>query len=63
MIEAPVDAIDSIIARHPDLRRLFDGGWLHLFAIDDAAGCVWRYRGDLEWEVTDAAVARESAAA
>ncbi|MCX7282745.1 MAG: DUF2309 domain-containing protein [Novosphingobium sp.] len=48
-VEAPRDAIDAILARHPGVRALFDNRWLHLFALDDEGQMAWRYRGDLQW--------------
>lgn len=47
-IEAPIEAVDHVIARHPSVSQLVDNGWVHLFAID-ADGKIWRYRGYLEW--------------
>ena len=48
-IEAPREAMNEILERHPDVRALFDNRWLHLFALDDAGRIAWRYTGDLEW--------------
>jgi hypothetical protein len=31
---------------------LFDNGWLHLFALDEAGRMAWRYAGDLKWSAT-----------
>ena len=48
MIEAPRDAIMDVLTRHPQVRALFDNGWLHLFALQDGkvdarycAGAGW----------------------
>ncbi len=49
-VEAPREAIADILERHPGVRALFDNGWLHLFAMDDAGALAWRYRGGLDWE-------------
>jgi uncharacterized protein YbcC (UPF0753/DUF2309 family) len=51
LIEAPREAITEILARHPDVRALFDNRWLHLFTLDDLGHMAWRYAGDLTWEV------------
>lgn len=51
-IEAPTEAISDILRRHADVRRLFDNGWLHLFALDDQGRMAWRYAGGLEWSPT-----------
>lgn len=48
-VQAPREAIIDILARHGGVRALFDNGWLHLFALDDQVGQVWRYEGNLEW--------------
>jgi uncharacterized protein YbcC (UPF0753/DUF2309 family) len=48
-VQAPREAITDILARHEGVRALFDNGWLHLFALEDEAGRVWRYDGDLAW--------------
>jgi uncharacterized protein YbcC (UPF0753/DUF2309 family) len=34
-IEAPVSAINDVLARHMQLRELFDNGWMHLLALQD----------------------------
>jgi uncharacterized protein YbcC (UPF0753/DUF2309 family) len=33
MIEAPEDAMDAVLARHPGVRDLVDHAWLHLFSL------------------------------
>ncbi|RYH11341.1 YbcC family protein [Tropicimonas sp. IMCC6043] len=48
MIDAPRDAIASVLERHPDVRDLFDNGWLHLFALKDGKVDA-RYRPGLNW--------------
>ena len=48
-LEAPREAIADVLRRHPQVRELFDNGWLHLFALDDAGRMAWRYGGDLQW--------------
>ena len=50
LIEAPREAIADVLARHPEVRALFDNRWLHLFALDDQDRRSWRYAGDLGWE-------------
>ena len=51
-IEAPREAITAVLERHPDVRKLFDNRWLHLFALDDMGRLAWRYAGGAGW--TDA---------
>ncbi|MBV8972787.1 MAG: DUF2309 domain-containing protein [Sphingomonadaceae bacterium] len=62
LIEAPREAITAVLARHAGVRALFDNGWLHLFALDDAGRMAWRYRPG-GWEPTDVAAERVRAAA
>ncbi|RXD68018.1 DUF2309 domain-containing protein, partial [Xanthomonas perforans] len=50
LIEAPPEAIATILERHPQVRALFDNRWLHLFALDDEGRMAQRYAGDLRWE-------------
>jgi len=52
-IEAPKEAIAEILRRQPQVRALFDNGWLHLFALDDRGQMAWRYERDLTWVSTD----------
>ncbi|TYC75496.1 DUF2309 domain-containing protein [Stappia sp. BW2] len=35
LIEAPTEAISNVLEVHPEVRMLFDNGWLHLFALRD----------------------------
>ncbi|MDH6265854.1 uncharacterized protein YbcC (UPF0753/DUF2309 family) [Rhizobium sp. SG_E_25_P2] len=49
-VDAPRAAISDILQRHPQVRALFDNGWLSLFSLDDAGQLAWRYKGDLRWE-------------
>jgi uncharacterized protein YbcC (UPF0753/DUF2309 family) len=49
-VAAPAEAVTDILARHPDLRALFDNGWLHLMLLGDTGRIIARYRGDLEWQ-------------
>jgi hypothetical protein len=48
-IQAPQAPMDTIIARHATVQHLVDHAWLHLFRLDDEAGC-WRYRPGGGWE-------------
>ena len=50
MIEAPLDAMTAIIAKHEGVRQLLDNGWVHLFALDGEGKVAHRYAGGLEWE-------------
>ncbi|WP_170327579.1 YbcC family protein [Ruegeria arenilitoris] len=63
VIEAPRAAMSEILDRHPQVRALFDNGWLHLIAMDDQGKLTWRYTGDLNWApistASDQAIAAE----
>ena len=48
LIEAPQDAITDVLARHEEVRALFDNGWLHLFALENGQVAA-RYRPGLTW--------------
>jgi uncharacterized protein YbcC (UPF0753/DUF2309 family) len=55
VIEAPIAALNAIIAKHPSVRALLDNGWLHLFALGDTGAVTHRYVGGLTWEPIDSA--------
>ena len=44
----------AILARHDEVRALFDNGWLHLFQIGVDGTLAKRYAGNLEWVEFDA---------
>ncbi len=45
-IEAPAEAIDRVIAKHPTVRNLVAHEWLFLFRIDPATGKTYQRRED-----------------
>jgi len=49
LIEAPIAAMNDILARHAAVRQLLDNGWLHLFALDASGTVSHQYAGDLTW--------------
>jgi uncharacterized protein YbcC (UPF0753/DUF2309 family) len=49
VIEAPVDAMSDIIARHDGLRALLDNGWVHLFQIDAKGRIARQYQTGNTW--------------
>jgi hypothetical protein len=49
-IEAPREAITTVLRNHPGVRALFDNRWLSLFALGEAGQMAWRYSGNLDWE-------------
>ncbi len=54
-IEAPTEAITNVLGRHPDVRALFDNGWLHLLALDAYGRPSQRYVGGLDWAAAELA--------
>ena len=40
-IAAETDAIETVIAKHPDVAQLVDNCWLHILQIDLSTGCVF----------------------
>jgi hypothetical protein len=48
MIEAPREEILRVLERHPQVRDLFDNGWLHLFVLREGKVDA-RYRPGLAW--------------
>jgi uncharacterized protein YbcC (UPF0753/DUF2309 family) len=48
MIEAPREEMIRILEKHPQVRALFDNGWLHLFAMKDGKVDA-RYLPGLKW--------------
>jgi len=52
-VEAPKEAITEILHRHPQVRALFDNGWLALITIDDQGQLAWRYDNGGTWEKFD----------
>jgi len=53
IIEAPLGAINAVIARHPTVRDMVDHRWVHLFALSERGIVSHRYLGSLEWEAID----------
>ena len=48
-VDASTDAINAVLARHPEVKALFDHKWLHLFAFNAQGQLSVRYAGDLNW--------------
>lgn len=60
LVDAPREAISTILARHPDLRRLFQHGWMHLFALDEQGRMAWRHEGEQGWRAMPSQTAAPS---
>lgn len=50
IIEAPIEAMNTIIEKHPMVRDLCDNGWLSLLALDENGKVSYKYSGNLNWE-------------
>ncbi len=48
-IQAPREAIDTILEKHPEVAALFNQRWLHLLVMDDAGQFAWRYNAPSMW--------------
>jgi len=59
-IEAPTDAMNTVIEKHEGVRQLVDNGWLYLFALAEEGRTVYRYTGDLTWEPASATMTGEA---
>ena len=49
LVEAPRAAVHDVLARHEDLRALFDRGWMHLLLLENGKVTA-RYRPGLAWQ-------------
>ncbi|QPC95910.1 YbcC family protein [Mesorhizobium sp. INR15] len=49
IIDAPEEALNTIIASQEGVRQLVDNGWVHLLRLGDDTK-IRRYRGSLRWE-------------
>jgi uncharacterized protein YbcC (UPF0753/DUF2309 family) len=54
VIEAPLEAINGVIAKDRAVRELVDNRWVHLFALSDQGIVSHHYRGQLRWEALPA---------
>ena len=49
LVEAPIEALDRVLATHEMVRQLADNRWIHLFAIADDGKTYFRYQKDQQW--------------
>ena len=52
-IQAPLQAIESVMAKHESVRQLVENQWLHLFAIGDEGKTYHRYLRNGQWLAED----------
>ena len=50
VIEAPMSAMNDVLAANPGVRDLCDNDWVHLLAMDGDGTVSHRYVGELQWE-------------
>jgi uncharacterized protein YbcC (UPF0753/DUF2309 family) len=50
IIEAPVEAMNTILEKHKSVRDLCDNGWLYLLAMDEDGKVSHCYEGDFNWK-------------
>lgn len=49
-IDAPLEAINKILAQHPSVRSLFDNKWIHLFRLNSEGTVSEQYVSELQWK-------------
>lgn len=50
IIDAPIDAINQILAKHENIRNLFDNKWIHLLRLNPDGIISDQYMADFEWK-------------
>lgn len=50
VINAPKEAINNILKKHPSIKDLFENDWIYLLAMDDNGSISHRYAKGLSWE-------------
>lgn len=50
VIEAPAEAMNRILMKHPHIKNLCDNDWISLFAMNDKGLVHQQYKGELIWE-------------
>lgn len=53
IIEAPIEAMNTILEKHQSIRDLCDNGWIYLLAMDEEGKVSHRYTGDFSWEILE----------
>ncbi len=54
VVAAPAEAIAGVLDKHPQVRELFDNGWLSLHRMDDEGRIVERWRRGQGWAGAEA---------
>jgi uncharacterized protein YbcC (UPF0753/DUF2309 family) len=53
IINAPLEAINSILVKHEGIKQLCDHSWIMLLKLDDNGKISHRYTKDCQWEMID----------
>ncbi|HBF20829.1 MAG TPA: DUF2309 domain-containing protein, partial [Cryomorphaceae bacterium] len=53
VIEAPLEAMNRVLEKHPSVRNLCDNGWIYLLAMNVEGRVSHRYTGKLKWEALE----------
>jgi uncharacterized protein YbcC (UPF0753/DUF2309 family) len=59
IIEAPTEAINTILSKNVDVQNLCDNGWITLLHLSEEGKITSKYLGDYEWEDIQAEVIKE----
>ncbi|TFV95661.1 DUF2309 domain-containing protein [Algoriphagus kandeliae] len=58
VIEAPIEAINSILEKHDHLRQLFDNEWIYLHCMDEQGKISHTYHKNLQWKAEEKVAAQ-----
>jgi len=50
IIEAPIEAMNSVLEKHPSVKDLCDNKWIFLFALNEQGRVSHQYSGQLQWD-------------
>ena len=50
IIEAPLEAMNTVLMKHSNVKNLCDNGWIQLMAMNNEGKVSHRYAGENEWE-------------
>jgi uncharacterized protein YbcC (UPF0753/DUF2309 family) len=53
IVEAPLEQLEKLIARHEMLQHFYHNEWVHLVALEPEEGVLYRYRPTGEWARID----------
>ena len=53
VIEAPIEAMNEVLAKHDNVKQLCDNGWLQLLAMNEEGKVYKAYSTNLKWNLID----------